>query len=449
MLYLKAQALIAAETFDEYEGQKGQFIKTFALNDKRNKNGWRVTWASIKKDIPTFLADGGRPGIEFVKCEKEVCDLDHTEGATFEQSLEVQEPYRVTTIIDYVLDEATHTAYFIHKSLNAEFYQKVKDSEIKYVSPSIWPARDGFEILGKMENGLPMIDVYEWKGLHDAFVNNPAFGDEAKVTATCEGEGCAVRLLSAASLMGGSECVQRCIEEKRKKGITINDQALAICYSECGKSSSGANNSLSGCGCSRSLEMVDSNQPKSAAEKAAEDILKAKDEELKTLRAKVAKLEAEKAASAATDDDNKDDDEEDDEDDADKKSAKSKKAAGAKSAKVEDSKAVSHLKATIASLQAVAAKPLIASMVEAREAAGMSEEDIEAFKASLEGKSFDAIKAMHDAEAVYHQAFKARSEEEGGAGGREHFAFNGGNGDAEGALSGKAYEIVFDEERTA
>jgi len=52
MLYLKASSEI--EILDEFDGEKGVFLKTFAFNDKRNKNGWRAPWDSVKRNIPTF-----------------------------------------------------------------------------------------------------------------------------------------------------------------------------------------------------------------------------------------------------------------------------------------------------------------------------------------------------------------------------------------------------------
>jgi len=191
-VYFKASSHI--EILDEYEGQSGQFLKTFAINDKRNKNGWRAVWSGIRKNIETFK---GKPGIEFVKCDQDGCDLDHTEAQTEEMSLKIQEPFRVTTTIGFTFDESTHTAYFIDKIDDPAFYEKVKSGEIKYVSPSIWPKSGGYDIIGEMENGQPMIDVWEWSGLHHAFVTKPAFGDDAKITATCEGQDCPVKLLTA------------------------------------------------------------------------------------------------------------------------------------------------------------------------------------------------------------------------------------------------------------
>lgn len=248
-VYFKASEVI--ETLDEFEGKSGQFIKTFALNDKRNKNGWRAVWEGIVKHLDSFKK---RPGIEFMKCNEDGCDLDHTEAQTKEMSLQVQEPFRKTTIVGTQLDEPNHKSYFIHESLDPEFFEKVKSGEIKYVSPSIWPRSGGYEIVGQMENGAPMIDVYDWDGLHDAFVNKPAFGDDAKITATCEGKGCPVKLLTAKEKQTQSDtwdqsvsaivllgdAVEDCVTRKIKGyGQRPDDQKLAIFFSECRKSLGG------------------------------------------------------------------------------------------------------------------------------------------------------------------------------------------------------------------
>ena len=197
-LYLKASSEI--ELLDEWDGRKGRFVKTFGINDKRNKNGWRATWEGIKKNMHTFLDDGGRPGIEYVSCDGTVCDLDHTDGTTKQISIDVQEPFRVTNLMDFTFDDDTHTAFLIHEVLSDETWEKLRDGRLKFVSPSLWPKSGGFEIIGEMPNGLPKLDVWDWDALHTAFVNNPAFGDEARVTAMCEGENCHMRLLTARQL---------------------------------------------------------------------------------------------------------------------------------------------------------------------------------------------------------------------------------------------------------
>lgn len=229
-VYFKANEEI--RTLDEYEGEKGMFVETFAINDIRNKNGWRATWEGIKKYLSTFK---GKPGIEFIKCEADGCDLDHTEAQTEELSLQVQEPYRQTTIIGTKLDEQTHTGYFVHKVHDREFFEKLRRKEIKGVSPSIWPKAGGFEIIG-YEGARPLIDVWEWSGLHDAFVNKPAFGDEARITAICEGDNCPVKLLSAKekTVQLTADAIQDCVTRKVKEWAEKpSDQKLAIFYSEC------------------------------------------------------------------------------------------------------------------------------------------------------------------------------------------------------------------------
>lgn len=192
MLYLKASSQV--QILNEYDGKPGLYLKTFALNDQRNKNGWRVTWDSIKKNMGDFI---GNPGILYTKCQGSSCDLDHTEGSTYDSSLDVQEDFRVTNIIDYTIDEDTHTAYAIHQVTDPDFAKMVNNDEIKYVSPSVWPVAGAYDVSGTNDKGLPMIDAFDWKALHIAFINDPAFGDDAKITATCEGQNCQMRLLSA------------------------------------------------------------------------------------------------------------------------------------------------------------------------------------------------------------------------------------------------------------
>lgn len=236
-VYFKASSEI--ETLDEYNGQKGQFLRVFAINDKRNKNGWKALWRGTRKNLHTFK---GKPGIEFMKCDDDGCDLDHTEAQTKEMSLEVQEPFRVTTTIDFAFDESTHTAYFIDQVNDPEFFERVKKGEIKYVSPSIWPETGGFEIVGEMDNGSPMIDVWDWSGLHHAFVTKPAFGDEAKITATCEGVNCPVKLLTASEKKVKliADALQDCVSKKiGDYGQKPDDQKIAIFYSECREGLSG------------------------------------------------------------------------------------------------------------------------------------------------------------------------------------------------------------------
>lgn len=436
MLYLKASSDI--EILDNYNGESGVFIKTFALNDKRNKNGWRVTWESIKRNISDF-SKNKRPGIEYTKCENSVCDLDHTDGSTYQQSLTVQEPFRKTSIIDYILDENNHTAYVIHKTTDDEFVAKVRSGEIKYVSPSIWPEPGAYDILGKQENGLYILDVYDWKALHIAFVNNPAFGDDAQITALCEGENCQLKLLTAKELGANdlshlqqipllirhkgslvfvsatkqmSEQIQEMLYEKEK----IIPELLPEIYE---------NNSFSACACS-SLQMSPEEQKELTTKlDASVKAMKDKDEKIKDLQSQIEKL---KKGS--------------DDDESTETSAKKActKCDGNHNTEDHDS-AGKAKKATVdprvTALEAKVAEPMISEMLTAREKSGASQDELDTFEKSLKAKSLDDITEIYNNEKIFLTSVSAKQET------GVHFDFNGDSG--KGALSAKSLEEIFQE----
>ena len=261
MLYLKAGTEI--KPLEEWKDEKGNFAKIFLINDQRNKNEWRATWESIKKNAQDFI---GKPGIEYIKCVDGECDLDHTDAPTYAQNLKVQEPFRVSTIIDIILNENTHTAFAIHEIHDCMFAEKLQHKKVKYVSPSIWPKEGQYEIIGKKANGELVIDVFAWYGLHSAFVNKPAFGDDAKVVAQCSDhkDACMMRMLTAKELIADeldplkevplmvkhkgyhtfvsvSECVRDIIQKKIDDGINVTDQDLTTAYSECGQTKKACN----------------------------------------------------------------------------------------------------------------------------------------------------------------------------------------------------------------
>ena len=180
------------------------YIKTFLIDDTRNNNGWRASWNSIKKRIRTFI---GRPGIEYMKCDQYGCMLDHTIAPTFEENLHVQEPHRVTTIVDTALDESTHTAYAIHRVENEEFAQKIESGEIKYLSPSIAPVKEKTTISQNPDNDDEWyIDTTDWRGLHAAFVHMPAYNHKARVVGKCTGdEKCVTELKNNSTLVARTQ----------------------------------------------------------------------------------------------------------------------------------------------------------------------------------------------------------------------------------------------------
>ncbi len=450
MLYLQASESI--EILDEFKGEKGRFLKTFAFNTQRNNNGWRVTWDSIKRNIGDFK---DKPGIEFVKCEDSVCDLYHTEGATYEQSLQIQEDFRSTNIIDFTLDENTETAFFIHKLEDGhdDFWEKVQQRIIKAVSPSIWPIPGKFAVNGINEKGLPIIDAFDWLALHVAFLTkNPAYGDVATITSTCEGENCHMKLLSAkqisatdddslaplqeVSLMvrhkdnmqfvGVTQKVADSIYAKIKSGETFNEKLLTatIKESENNTSDSDSNTSFSSCSCSANSDMT--LNPEEI--KKLEEAKNASDEKVKDLEAKLKASEGLqkdnddlKAKLKAADEDKK----EGDSDDA-----------------VKDVKATNEfLDKENKDLKAKISAPLIAKILKAREERGMPSEKLTALKTSLNAKSISDLEEKSNEDEFMMMTNLTASDH---APSGQHFEF-GSEGNP-GSLSAKSLESTFNEE---
>ncbi len=285
-MYLSAKAVLKSNLLTEWKGRTGRFVRTFGMNSKRNKNEWRATWDSIKKNIHTAI---DYPGIEFEVCVDAKCDLDHVEAETFKENVEKQKPFSRTNIIDYVLDEKKESVDLIHEVLDDKFWERLNSEEL-FVSPLIWPKNDGVTVLGRGRIGLPIIDTTDWKFVHHAFLTkDPAYGPNTAIVKTmCEGKNCDVKLLSGKSLdaetttanqdnishlqeipllykhkgqlilLSASTCVQQIIKKKKEDGIEIDDQALAIAYSECGESKKGLKSSFKTCTCdARQKKMAD------------------------------------------------------------------------------------------------------------------------------------------------------------------------------------------------
>ncbi len=480
-VYLKAAEIV--ETLDEYAGKKGRFIKTFGLNDQRNKNGWRALYDGIVKNIHTAK---DRPGIEFMKCTADGCDLDHTEAQTKEASLEVQEPYRKTNIIDYPIDEASRTAFLIHEVLDDQLWDDVKTGKIKFVSPSIWPKSGGYEVIGTMENGLPMIDVWDWDFLHDAFVNKPAFGDDAKITAACEGQGCPVKLLSAKSFeyqadyeakngildQGDITHLQEIplsiMHNKKRTFMTVTKtaydaiQALLKAGEVVDESKvfdiirqEKSHSSFSSCTCSGIHMPTEEEELKSKlkATEEREEELKSKfkaqeEEEKKDMGARKARLvahlramenEDEMKAHIASVKANTDDPKE-----AKAMEEAEKEVKTAKGNTTDDPTKMANeheekLNARIIELEQHEAEPLVAKMVKARQLKGADEKALTAFTKDMENKSLKDIKSLYANEAILIESLVASEPVEE----PRHFAFLGSETNS--PLHGKSLDEIFEE----
>lgn len=112
--------------------------------------------------------------------------------------MSVQELYRESNIIDCKFDESSKTMSSIEEILTESFAKKIETKAVKYISPSIWPL--SWKKVGE-ENGIDLIDVYIFRFLHRAYVDNPAFGEKARIYATCHGHGseCKMQFNAAAN----------------------------------------------------------------------------------------------------------------------------------------------------------------------------------------------------------------------------------------------------------
>lgn len=431
-MYLKAQEITYKPTtlLDEWKGRTGRFVKTFGIDDTRNENKWRSTWEGIKNNIKSAI---NRPGIAFEKCNADGCGLDHVEAETFQSNIKKQEPYEKTKIIDFILNEEKRSADVIHEVFDDDFWEKLQKGLIRYVSPMIWPKNGGAQVLGFDEQReLPIIDSHDWDWVHTAFLEEkPAFGtDKANVKLMCEGSDCDVKLLSAKALeaeiaegnsdnlshlqqipllirhkgslvlASASSCVQNKIREKADAGIEIDDQALAIAYSECGESKSQkSKSSFKTCACSAKHNM-------SAEEQNLVHKLGAMEEEKKNLESKLKAMEDEKSQQqqakkgryAKLFAQTKEEDAEKmvaslkaQEDEEEYKAAKEAydDITKAKKAQAEDPEK-KKLEASLKSMQAKMAEPMINGLVAIRRGK-MPEAELLTYEQSLKAKSFEEI----------------------------------------------------------
>jgi len=433
-MYLQAKEIPKSNLFTNWKGEEGRFVRTFGMNSQRNKNEWRATWESIKKYVHTALQF---PGIEYEVCKAEGCDLDHVEADTFEENVAKQKPFQRTKIIDYVINEEEESVDFIHKVEDDNFWEKLQKREIKYVSPLIWPLVNGVKVLGKGRAGLPIIDTNAWKFVHDAFLkNSPAYGKgTATVKTMCEGKDCDVKLLSGKLsadttianaenishlqeipllykhkgqliLLSASACVQKIIKEKKDSGIKIDDQALAIAFSECGESKGNkAKSSFKTCSCSaRQNNMEDDDHKRmEAMEKENHDLkskLKAqeekddKDKSHEARKGRYAKLfanvedkEREKmVASLRANEDDKDDLKAAMEVDEDMKSKKA----------THDDPEKDKMMARLSALEGKEKNSMIENLVTLKSNNGLGAKEVNEYHASLKGKTYDEILSKYD-----------------------------------------------------
>ena len=202
------------EVFDEFNGVQGTYIKSFLISDKINLNDWQATHEANISNLDTFL---GRPGIHYINPENG--KRDHTGATSFEKSLQLQELYRAASIISVGSEIATKKNWQVSKMVDDDVAAKIKSREIKWISPSIWPEENSVEQI-EHTDGRTIDVVHDYKGLHYAFVDEPAYDDEAAIKSFCDGttKACQLELQKFnASIDNVAPLTEHEIKTKKKK----------------------------------------------------------------------------------------------------------------------------------------------------------------------------------------------------------------------------------------
>jgi len=299
-----------ASQFSRLEGEKF-FIKTFLVDSSINSNRWAVTEQALRENIASFI---GKPIIL-------TPDFGHPKAESGDTLLQDQEPYRVGNIIDIGIDEVTGKGWAIAEITKKSVIEMLTDTGISFVSPSI--------IFGEedliMQDGVEIATKFE--GAHLAIVKDPAYGvQKAQIKGTCQGTSgtclsqlqkvqasvetskcgnyITVKQGSIQRVLKASKCVEDCIKKKADIGLTIDDQAIAICFSECGESREGecVVDQLGNCVVDSSLSEIDS---KNELMTAQEDEEKEKEEKARKAQEDEEKKKEEEARKAQEEEEKK------------------------------------------------------------------------------------------------------------------------------------------------
>jgi len=249
-------------------------------------------------------------------------------------------------------------------------------------------------------------------------------------------------------LLSASTCVQKIIKEKKDSGIEIDDQALAIAYSECGESKGKkAKSSFKTCSCSAKQNTMPDAEQLEKNLRAQEDKVKDLEAKLKAqedkdnnekshearkgrygkLFANVEDEEREKmVASLRANDDDKDD---------------LKAAMEVHNEMRKAKKATNHdpekekLEARLSALEAKESTSMITDLVALKSKNGLGAKDVNEYHASLKGKSYDDILSKYDDNKFEIKSMKASIIPDD----NDNFVFNGSDVTA---LKGKTFDQI-------
>ena len=225
----------------EFENDDKYFIKFFLLDATLNLNRWGVTEKALRTHLNSFI---GKP---FVLTP----DFDHPKAANGDDLLVQQEKYRVGDIIQVGIERRSGKAWGLAEIKDKKAAEILKRGDVNFVSPSIV-----FDNINEeYQDGNSIITSFN--AAHVAGVKEPAYGvDKAEIKGKCAGgsETCLSQLSRVQAsrskcgrfttikvgkkeiVIAANDCVERCIKKKVESGKDIDEQALAICHSECGES---------------------------------------------------------------------------------------------------------------------------------------------------------------------------------------------------------------------
>ena len=426
----KLQALYFAttefEVLDEFEGEQGTFIKSFLINNKLNLNDWEVTEEANRLDGPDFK---GMPGIEFFNKGRR----DHTVGNSYTQALHLQMPHEKAIIRKVLGTETGEKLTQISRVFDKEIIKKIRNHEIKFVSPAIFPRSiDDVEVIQRPEGGH-IHRVHRYLPLHYAFVDEPAYGtDDAKITDICDGPDCLIKLEKASAniptdgigqdeinplrkipIIRISKCnktcqinvtvechddlsklVSECLSKKLGEGQEPTDQELAICFSEAREKLNGINSDIEQSKKhGKKMGNVDITEDEKEKLEARLTALEDDKEEREEETAKKAKAKRAKAKRAAETEDNHEEDmletavDDDDMTEEEKQEARRKAKKGKKAKRAvdddEESEKEKEQTAKIATLTKIVNMPIIDKYLAARKMIGDDDEKLELTKTAM------------------------------------------------------------------
>jgi len=476
----KLQALYFAATefdvLDEFEGEKGFFIKSFLINNKLNLNDWVVTEEANRLDGPEFK---GMPGIEFFNKGRR----DHTVGNTYAEALRLQSPH-AKGIIRKVIGTATgekltQVSRIFDEEMIAKIKKARKEGKKMFVSPAIFPRSiDDVEIIERPEGGH-IHRVHRYLPLHYAFVDEPAYGGDAAITDVCEGADCLIKLAKSAtdgigqdeidplrtipiirvsrcsktgkinvSVAGDDELsklVSECLSNKLAPGEEPTDQELAICFSEARDKLKSNTSKIQE---SKKYGKKLATEEETRKEKEKLDARLTALEDDKEKREKEAKKA--KVKKATETEDNHEEDmleaaQDDDDENKEKETAKKSKKAKSKKATEDETKKEKEQTAKIAALTAIANAPIVERYLAARKMIGDTEEQLEITKTAMLKASVEDNQSKLDEIKPFLAQLEFNTEAEQKSATTTKFPYGLGGTQMSGSTNGKTAEEMYQE----